>query len=101
MRRGEIERGKFTMRKVTNEGDRSAEFAPSSSRVALGVSVSPKVMPCPAALADRDRREDSRYQQSITAALCGDPLPGMSALDRRRWQLKWASLARCGKTHGL
>jgi hypothetical protein len=39
--------------------------------------------PSPLALADRDRREASRDQQSFTAAFFGDPLPGMSALDRR------------------
>jgi len=39
--------------------------------------------PCPLALADRDRREALRDQQSLTAAFFGDPLPGMSALDRR------------------
>ena len=38
--------------------------------------------PCPLALADRDRREALRDQQSLTAAFFGDPLPGMSALDR-------------------
>jgi hypothetical protein len=32
---------------------------------------------------DRDRREALRDQQSLTAAFFGDPLPGMSALDRR------------------
>jgi hypothetical protein len=36
------------------------------------------------ALADRDRREELRERQSLTAAFFGDPLPGMSALDRRR-----------------
>jgi hypothetical protein len=40
-------------------------------------------VPCPVALADRDRREALRDQQSLTAAFFGDPLPGMSALDRR------------------
>jgi hypothetical protein len=39
--------------------------------------------PCPLALAERDRREALRDQQSLTAAFFGDPLPGMSALDRR------------------
>lgn len=33
-------------------------------------------------LVDRDRRRDLTHQ-SITSALAGDPLPGMSALDRR------------------
>ena len=40
--------------------------------------------PDPLALAERDRREELREQQSLTAAFFGDPLPGMSALDRRR-----------------
>jgi hypothetical protein len=35
------------------------------------------------AIAERDRREALRDQQSLTAAFFGDPLPGMSALDRR------------------
>ena len=39
--------------------------------------------PCSLALADRDRREALRDQQSLTAAFFGDPLPGLSALDRR------------------
>jgi hypothetical protein len=39
--------------------------------------------PCPLALADRDRREALRDQRSITSAFFGDPLPGMSALDKR------------------
>jgi hypothetical protein len=46
--------------------------------------LSPSVRPDPLALADRDRREELREQQSLTAAFFGDPLPGMSALDRRR-----------------
>jgi hypothetical protein len=40
--------------------------------------------PDPSALAERDRREELREHQSLTAAFFGDPLPGMSALDRRR-----------------
>jgi hypothetical protein len=47
------------------------------------VTVSPSFAPSPLALADRDRREALRDQQSLTAAFFGDPLPGMSALDRR------------------
>jgi hypothetical protein len=39
--------------------------------------------PCPLALAERDRREALRDQQNLTAAFFGDPLPGLSALDRR------------------
>ena len=40
--------------------------------------------PDPLAVAERDRREELRDQQSLTAAFFGDPLPGMSALDRRQ-----------------
>jgi hypothetical protein len=47
------------------------------------LAVPPSLAPCPLALADRDRRETLRDQQSLTAAFFGDPLPGMSALDRR------------------
>ena len=39
--------------------------------------------PCPLALEERDSREALRDQQSLTAAFFGDPLPGLSALDRR------------------
>jgi hypothetical protein len=39
--------------------------------------------PCPLAVAERDSREALRDQQSLTAAFFGDPLPGLSALDRR------------------
>jgi hypothetical protein len=46
-------------------------------------AIPPSFAPCPLALADRDRREALRDQQSLTAAFFGDPLPGMSALDRR------------------
>ena len=47
-------------------------------------ALSPGFRPDPSALADRDRREALREYQSITAAFFGDPLPGMSALDRRQ-----------------
>lgn len=39
--------------------------------------------PCPVALAERDRREATK-PRDLTAALCGDPRPGFSALDRMR-----------------
>jgi hypothetical protein len=49
--------------------------------------------PCPLALAECDNREALRDQQSLTAAFFGDPLPGLSALDRReRESLTRASL---------
>jgi hypothetical protein len=50
--------------------------------------------PCPLALAERDSREALRDRQSLTAAFFGDPLPGLSALDRReqRESLTRASL---------
>jgi hypothetical protein len=49
--------------------------------------------PCPLALAECDNREALRDQQSLTAAFFGDPLSGLSALDRReRESLTRASL---------
>jgi len=73
------------MSEVLNEVDRAeADQSAPPSRIALGVSVSQKITPCPSALAERDRREELRPQQSLTAAFFGDPLPGRSALDRRR-----------------
>ena len=54
----------MSMPEVLNEvGGESAEFAPSS-RIALGLSVSQKITPCPSALSYRDRWEDLRAQQS-------------------------------------
>jgi len=44
--------------------------------------LSPSVRPCPLALADRDRRANLE-PRDLTAWFFGDPLPGMSALDRR------------------
>jgi len=44
--------------------------------------LSPSVRPCPLALADRDRRAELE-PRDLTAWSFGDPLPGMSALDRR------------------
>jgi len=38
--------------------------------------------PDPEAMADRDRRS-ALLPRDLTALLCGDPLPGMSAFDRR------------------
>ena len=58
---------------------KSSDVRPDGSKPA----VPPSLTPCPLALADRDRREALRDQQSLTAAFFGDPLPGMSALDRR------------------
>jgi hypothetical protein len=58
------------------------QFAPSSD-ISLRV-VSQKIIPSPEQLADRDRGYELRGQQSLTAAFFGDPLPGRSALDRRR-----------------
>ena len=43
---------------------------------------SPSVRPCPLALADHDRRAKLE-PRDLTAWFFGDPLPGMSALDRR------------------
>src|SRR5262245_53164155 len=57
-------------------------------------AIPPSFTPCPLALADRDRREALRDQQSLTAAFFGDPLPGMSAFDRR--ERERVSLTRVG-----
>jgi hypothetical protein len=62
-----------TMAKLLNELGRGSKAA-----------IPPSFAPCLLALADRDRREALRDQQSLTAAFLGDPLPGLSALDRRR-----------------
>jgi hypothetical protein len=47
------------------------------------LNLSPSLRPCPLALADRDRRAELE-PHDLTAWFFGDPLPGMSALDRRR-----------------
>jgi hypothetical protein len=62
------------MAKVVDDVARGDE----SARLAL----SPSVRPCPLALADRDRRAELE-PRDLTAWFFGDPLPGMSALDRR------------------
>ena len=66
--------GETTMAKVVDDVARGDEPA----RLAL----SPSVRPCPVALADRDRRAELE-PRDLTAWFFGDPLPGMSALDRR------------------
>jgi hypothetical protein len=73
------------MTEVLNEVDRVEpdQFAPSSD-IVLGDAVSQKNAPSRSALEDRDRRSELQAQQSLTAAFFGDPLPGRSALDRRR-----------------
>jgi len=73
------------MSEVLNEVDRGEpdQFAPSSD-IVLGDAVSQKDTPSPSALKDRDRRYELQTRQSLTAAFFGDPLPGRSALDRRR-----------------
>jgi hypothetical protein len=63
------------MAKVLNEAARGCEPA--------HLMLSPSVRPCPLALADRDRRAELE-PRDLTAWFFGDPLPGMSALDRRR-----------------
>ena len=63
------------MAKVLNEAARGCEPA--------HLMLSPSVRPCPLALADRDRRAELQ-PRDLTAWFFGDPLPGMSALDRRR-----------------
>ena len=73
------------MTEVLNEVDRGEpdQFAPSLD-IVLGDAVSQKNTPSSSALEDRDRRYELRAQQNLTAAFFGDPLPGRSALDRRR-----------------
>jgi hypothetical protein len=74
------------MTEVLNEVacDEADQLAPSSD-IVLGGSVSQKDTPSSlAALEDRNRRYELQAQQSLTAAFFGDPLPGRSALDRRR-----------------
>jgi len=63
------------MAKVLDAIDRGHESA--------HLILSPSVRPCPLALADRDRRAKLEPHH-LTAWFFGDPLPGMSALDRRR-----------------
>jgi hypothetical protein len=63
------------MAKVLNEAARGCEPA--------HLMLSPSVRPCPLALADRDRRAELE-PRDLTAWFFGDPLPDMSALDRRR-----------------
>ena len=77
--------GGITMSEVLNEVGRGEldQFA-ASSDIVLGDAVAQKNAPSPAAIEDRDRRSELRAQQSLTAAFFGDPLPGRSALDRRR-----------------
>ena len=67
--------GGTTMAKVMNEADRGHDSA--------HLMLSPSLRPCPLALADRDRRAELE-PRDLTAWFFGDPLPGMSALDRRR-----------------
>ncbi|MBV8288535.1 MAG: hypothetical protein JOZ35_16595 [Hyphomicrobiales bacterium] len=73
------------MTEVLNEVDRGEpdQLAPTSD-IVLGDAVSQKDTPSPSALKDRERRYELQAQQSLTAAFFGDPLPGRSALDRRR-----------------
>jgi hypothetical protein len=63
------------MAKVLNEVDRGHESA--------HLMLKPSLRPCPLALADRHRRAELE-PRDLTAWFFGDPLPGMSALDRRR-----------------
>ena len=62
------------MAKVLNEAARVCE--------STHLMLSPSVRPCPVALADRDRR--AALEPRDLTAWFFDPLPGMSALDRRR-----------------
>jgi hypothetical protein len=76
------------MTEVLNEAARGEpDQSARSSDISLRV-VSQKSVPSLEQLADRDRLYQLREQQSLTAAFFGDPLPGRSALDRRRAQQK-------------
>jgi hypothetical protein len=85
--RGRLRDGRYSaLAKALNEGFPDCEpahlmliYRPSSRK---SVPLSPSVRPCPLALADRDRRAQLE-PRDLTAAFFGDPLPGMSALDRR------------------
>jgi len=83
-------RGEITMSEDLNEDDLvetddlvDDTFA-SSSDIVLAVAISQKITPSPSVLEERERQYELRAQQSLTAAFFGDPLPGRSALDRRR-----------------
>ena len=68
------------------------QFVPSSDFV-LAVAISQKMTPSAAsALEERERQYDLQAQQSLTAAVFGDPLPGRSALDR--WRAEQERVAR-------
>src|SRR5262249_56935220 len=66
--------GETTMAKVVDDVARDSEPA--------RLTLSPSLRPCPLALADRDRRAELE-PRDLEAWFFGDPLPGMSALDRR------------------
>ena len=53
-----------------------------SAPATLWRGIEERVVADPASLAERDKRL-ARNPVSLTAALCGDPLPGYSALDNR------------------
>jgi len=54
------------MSESLNEVDRGEpDQLASPSRITLDISVSHKTTPCASALADRDRREELRPQQSL------------------------------------
>ena len=82
--------GGITMSENLNEDDLvetddlvDDAFAPSSD-IVLALAISQKITPSPSVLGERERQYELRAQQSLTAAFFGDPLPGRSALDRRR-----------------
>jgi hypothetical protein len=67
--------GRTTMAKVVNAVDDGYESA--------HLNLPPSLRPCPLALADRDRGAELELHD-LTAWFFGDPVPGMSALDRPR-----------------
>jgi hypothetical protein len=93
-------RGGITMcGRILNEDDfveiddlvATDQFVPSSDFV-LAVAISQKMTPSASALEERERQYDLQAQQSLTAAVFGDPLPGRSALDR--WRAEHERVAR-------
>jgi hypothetical protein len=66
------------------------QFVPSG--FVLAVAISQKMTPSASAFEERERQYDLQAQQSLTAAVFGDPLPGRSALDR--WRAEQARVAR-------
>lgn len=55
----------------------------------------------PAVIAERDRRAELRDQQDLTSRFFGDPLPGLSSLDRQRAEAAGRGALRPPRPDGL